>query len=196
MFDDDIGFLPSPELADWIEATFLDSDSALHNPDHAHLRMADLGFLWARVDNSRAGRTVIGQCEFKPPAVMGKWPRARAQQQLHAWFGRTDLDFLITFDATYCLECSDAEFCALVEHELYHAGQAHDAFGFPRFSKASGLPVFAIRGHDVEEFVGVVRRYGADAAHIRALIDAGTAKPEIAPVRIAQACGTCHLRVA
>ncbi|WP_412549259.1 putative metallopeptidase [Sinorhizobium medicae] len=37
------------------------------------------------------------------------------------------------------------------------------------YCRACGSPVFTIRGHNVEEFIGVVRRYGADAAGIRAI---------------------------
>nr|WP_271894430.1 putative metallopeptidase [Phyllobacterium sp. IY22] len=47
-----------------------------------------------------------------------------------------------------------------MEHELYHAGQDRDSFGAPKFRKSTGLPVFILRGHDIEEFIGVVRRYG------------------------------------
>ncbi|WP_371412322.1 putative metallopeptidase [Ensifer sp. NM-2] len=65
-----------------------------------------------------------------------------------------------------------------------------------RFSRSTGRPVFVIRGHDVEEFVGIVRRYGADAAGVRAMVDAANQKPEIARMQIAHACGTCQLRVA
>lgn len=68
-------------------------------------------------------------------------------------------------------------------------------FGQPKFRR-SGLPAFAIKGHDVEQFVGVVRRYGADATGVREMVDAAKAAPEIANVSIAQACGTCRLRVA
>lgn len=53
-----------------------------------------------------------------------------------------------------------------------------------------------MRGHDVEEFVGVVRRYGARAAGVQAMVDAASAGPQIAAVKIAQAYGTCRLRVA
>lgn len=126
---------------------------------------------------------------------MGKWARARADMQIKQWFDFVP-DFIITLDAEYCRECGDAEFMALVEHELYHAAQETDAFGAPKFSRSTGRPVFTIRGHDVEEFVGVVRRYGADAAGIRAIVDAANRPPEIARAQIAHACGTCQLRVA
>ena len=84
---------------------------------------------------------------------------------------------------------------ALAEHEMYHCGQERDEFGAPKFRK-SGLPAFAMRGHDVEQFVGVVRRYGAGAAGVMAMVDAANRPPEIADIRIAQACGTCRLRAA
>ncbi|APG91136.1 putative metallopeptidase [Sinorhizobium americanum] len=183
-------------MPEWVEATFLDPASPVHNPDHLHLRSADIGFLWTIVGNSKKGRRVIGQCETgSPQGTMGKWSRARAEMQVKQWFGHVP-DFIITLDAEYCRECGDAEFMALVEHELYHAAQDVDAFGAPKFSKSTGRPVFVIRGHDVEEFVGVVRRYGADAAGVRAMVDAANQKPEIARVQIAHACGTCQLRVA
>lgn len=189
-------FVPSPEVEAWVRTAIIEDAGLLHNPDHQHLTHAGLGFLWAGIENTRAGRSIIGQCEHAPPqGVMGKWARGRAQQQLEEWFGAIPLDFLITLDAAYCSSCSDNEFCALVEHELYHAAQELDAFGAPRFSKATGLPIYGIRGHDVEEFVGVVRRYGP-SIEVQALVDAAAQPPEVAPIRIAQACGTCQLRAA
>lgn len=189
-------FIPAPEVAEWVEATFLDPASSVANEDHAHLADAHIGFLWTVVENSRKGRRVVGQCEEgKPQGAMGKWSRARAEQQVNDWFG-TIPDFIITLDADYCRQCGDAEFMALVEHEMYHAAQDVDAFGVPKFSKSTGAPVFVIRGHDVEQFVGVVRRYGADASGVREMVDAASRPPEVARARIEHACGTCQLRVA
>lgn len=188
-------FMPSPELEAWVRASIISEAGKLHNPDHEHLEHAQLAFLWAGIENTRAGRSIIGQCEHEPPgAMMGKWAKGRAHQQLAEWFTAPP-DFLITLDADYCVNCTDNEFCALVEHELYHAAQAVDGFGSPKFSKATGLPMFAIRGHDVEEFVGVVRRYGP-SREVAQLIAAAANPPEVAPIRIAQACGTCQLRAA
>lgn len=191
-----ITFAPALELLVWARTTFINEDAKLFNPDHFHLNSASIGFLWTNVANARKGRRILGQCEEgKPSGMMGKWGKARAEEQIVGWFG-TVPDFIITIDAEYAMECSDAEFCALIEHELYHAAQERDAFGAPKFSKSTGRPVFTLRSHDVEEFVGVVRRYGADATHVQALVDAANAGPEIANVRIAQACGTCQLRAA
>lgn len=194
--DSRVTFAPAPDVAAWVEATFFDEASTVHNPDHGHLADASIGFLWTVVENTRKGKRVIGQCEEgKPQGAMGKWSRARAEQQIVEWFGQIP-NFIITLDAEYCQHCGDAEFMALVEHELYHAAQDTDEFGQPKFSKSTGEPVFTMRGHDVEEFVGVVRRYGADAAGVRALVDAANRPPEISRASIGHVCGTCQLRVA
>jgi hypothetical protein len=185
-------FVPAPELRDWAFASFIAEDAIAENPDHAHLRFASIGMLWTNVQNSRHGMSIAGQAEFKPPGgTMGKWQRARAEAQLHEWFGE-QLDFLLTFDARYASICTDAEFCALIEHELYHCGQAKDLFGAPKFSPATGAPVFAMRGHDVEEFLGVARRYGAVTPALKAMALACDAGPELEQKAIRAACGSCQ----
>jgi len=190
-------FVPAPELREWVNETFLAEGAPLFNPEHAHLEFANIGFLWATSGYVKAGRRVLGQTEdLRLPARGNAWQRGRIEQQLADWFGEIP-DFLITLDAFYSRECSDPEFCALVEHELYHVGQVRDEFGAPKF-KQDGTPKLAIRGHDVEEFVGVVRRYGVgenDTA-LADLVIAAAQGPEIARVKIAQACGTCRLRAA
>lgn len=155
---------------------------------------AEIGVLWTNCTNSKNMRAVMGQAELMPPMAMGRWQRARAIHQIEEWFGSVP-DFLLTFFAPACVDMDDASFCALVEHELYHCAQARDVFGMPKFSK-EGRPIFAIRGHDVEEFVGVVARYGAAASAVSALIEAGLGKPLIAQADIAGACGTCALKAA
>lgn len=184
-------FVPSSDLEEWARQSFIDPDAVMVNEEHGHLNQARIGFLWTTTPNSRAGNRIVGQCELMPPMAMGKWQKARAEQQIEAWFGFVP-DFLITLDASYAVQCDDAEFCSLVEHELLHAGQEMGPFG-PKFRK-SGQPAFAIRGHDVEEFVSIVRRYGVGAAAgaTRALVEAANQSPLIARASISQACGTCR----
>jgi putative metallopeptidase len=71
------------------------------------------------------------------------------------------------------------------------AAVERDAFGAPKFRKSTGMPAFTLRCHDVEEFVSVVRRYGAAAAGVQAMIDAAAAGPTIAQADIDFACGNC-----
>ncbi|USA40233.1 hypothetical protein NCF86_03495 [Pelagerythrobacter marinus] len=183
-------FEPAPDLRNWIAETFITGDGPLVNEEHAHLADAQLGILWTNCDNTRNMRIVLGQTELMPPMAMGKWQRARAIQQIEEWFGAMP-DFLITFSAPACNAMNDASFCALVEHELYHAAQKLDQYGMPAFHRETGQPIFAIRGHDVEEFTGVVRRYGADAAGVKPFIDAANSKPLIDGAEIDGICGTC-----
>ena len=181
-------FFPAPEVWAWIEDQLLAGEGALSNPDHAHLQEADVAVLWASSSFSKQGRVVIGQAE----QVMfraGGWQKGRMERQMVGWFG-TVPSFVITLAADYCAQCSDAEFCALVEHELYHLAQAKDQYGAPKFRKDTGLPVLELRGHDVEEFVGVVRRYGASGP-VQQLVNAANSLPEVATASVAQACGTC-----
>ena len=116
-----IRFEPALGLINWARSSFINDDADLLNEDHAHLRTAHIGALWTNAPNGRHGLKIVGQAEMGlPPA--GKWPRARIELQLQQCFGDVP-DFVLTFDAEYASTCSDAEFCALVEHELYHSGQ-------------------------------------------------------------------------
>lgn len=188
-------FMPAHDLALWISEHILLETGSLHNDEHQHLQDATLGVLWTNVPNKRQGRVVVGQAEIgQPRGSMGKWPMARAEQQITEWFGEVP-DFILTFDARYADQCSDEQFCAVVEHELYHCGQALDAFGQPKFTQ-DGRPSFAMRGHDVEEFIGVVRRYGIVTPDVAALVDAAQSEPLIKRVEIEEACGTCGSKIA
>jgi hypothetical protein len=193
-------YLPAPEVVAWARGAVIDAGGSIHNPDHAHLAGAGLLAIWTWEDNSRHMRTVLATAEVPRP-LGGGWTKGRHEDLLRRWAGRAPHealpDFVLTFHAPLAAELDDASWCALVEHELYHCGQARDEFGAPRFHRDSGLPVFALRGHDAEEFVGVVRRYGAGAAAggVAELVAAAGGRPEVAAARVAGACGTC-LRMA
>lgn len=186
-------FAPSDALARWILRTFVAETGPLHNPHHLHLAQAEICCLWTTVPNDRAGRTILATTELGAPQAFGKWQKARAVQQIEEWFGIVP-DFIITVSAPWWQWADDASACALAEHELYHAAQAIDEYGMPKFNRQSGLPVYAIRGHDVEEFVGVVERYGAEATRVQEMVRAANAGPTVAHAKIAMACGVCNGR--
>ena len=83
-------------MSEWINETFIGSE--IENPDHAHLEHATIGVLWTLVTNARQERSVIGQAEEGSPRAMGRWAKARAEQQVIEWFGKIP-DFVITLDA-------------------------------------------------------------------------------------------------
>ncbi|MCO7595048.1 MULTISPECIES: putative metallopeptidase [Pseudomonas] len=183
---------PAPEVWDWIQREILAETGSIHNPEHAHLIDANIGVLWASSAFTKKGRNVLGQAE-QLMIRAGGWQKARQEQQMRDWFGE-EPDFLITLAADYCAQCSDLEFCALVEHELFHIAHKLDKYGAPAFTQ-DGMPKLEMRGHDVEEFVGVVRRYGA-GHDVQQLIEAASRPPEVAKINISRACGTCLLKSA
>lgn len=183
---------PAPDVLDWIQTEILADTGSIHNEDHAHLIDADVVVMWASSSFAKQGRTVLGQAE-QVAFRAGGWQKARMEQQMRDWFGSTPT-FIITLAADYCSQCTDAEFCALVEHELYHIAQAKDQYGAPKFTQ-DGRPKLEMRAHDVEEFVGVVRRYGA-SPDVQLLVEAANKKPEVAMINVARSCGTCLLKLA
>ncbi len=148
--------------------------------------------MWASSSFEKQGRTVLGKAE-QVAFRAGGWQKLRMEQQMRDWFGQVPA-FIITLAADYCAQCSDLEFCALVEHELYHIAQATDKYGASAFTE-EGIPKLKLRGHDVEEFVGVVRRYGA-SADVQELVDAANKPAEVGKLNISRACGTCLLKSA
>ena len=183
-------FAPAYELAEWVDKCFLQPGSLLFNEDHVHLQDARIGYLWSALEYTKQGRLVVGTCEMFQ--VQGsKWIKARAEQQMIGWFGSIP-DFIITLFAPWCAAAEDATFCATTEHELYHASFAVDKFGAPRFD-ADDQYIFRLRGHDVEEHLGVVERYGPGAAssNVSRMVELGRRSPLIAAADIRACCGNC-----
>lgn len=185
------GFAPSPELDEWVQAHLLNKESPLFNRDHLHLASAHIGYLWAYSLAKSKGRDLLGQA-WHPNFRGHTWPRYRAEQQLEGWFGDVP-DFVIMLDANFCEHADDASFCALLEHELYHCDVVRDEWGCIQYSERTGDVTYRIRPHDVEEFEGVVRRYGAEAAGpaTHQFVQVASRPPTIAPAQLRACCGTC-----
>jgi hypothetical protein len=193
---DPMGFEPASELKEWILKTILDDEGELHNPDHAHISPWDddlFKVLWASSGFKKAEQVVLGQTEkFAPMA--GGWRRARQEKQMIDWFGCVP-KFIITIDAWFAKGASDVDFCALIEHELYHIGAKRDEDGNYLVSPSTGEYKYYLRGHDVEEFHGVVKRYGASES-VQKMVELANNGPTISKANIAHACGTCLLKLA
>ena len=148
---------------------------------------------WTNQVSEHRGRRLAGECRM-PGKNGSKWSQLMALGQLEHWFGFIP-DFVIVIDADLAQQADDDAFCALIEHELYHAAQDEDIFGSPRFTK-QGDPGFTMRGHDVEQFVGVVERYGAAAAGVSELVAAAKRGPILQDGAVSLACGTCARKAA
>lgn len=113
--------------------------------------------VYMRADTKvRQGKQVIGTLAL--PAWQG------ALAPFAAWLLAESREggipaYLMILDAQWWEGASAREREALVFHELMHAEQARDKEGEPRFDEA-GLPVWAIREHDITAFNAEVARYG------------------------------------
>jgi hypothetical protein len=184
-------FVPALELQAWVRENILDPEGKIHNPDFLDLLELNIGFLWTDVRFKKGGARILGTCSL---ADVGgdAWSKGRREQQIEEWFGEVfddDLDFLITLYAPFAEDADMASVCAVVEHELYHCGIK---------KYVNGKPVLETRRHDVEEFIGVVRRYGAFASSqpISELVAAAKKEPEIARATLEGVCGSCGREIA
>jgi len=189
-----IRIVPASDLKNWVVANFLTLGGPLHNPDHDHIAEMlhdNEGFLasaWASTAYTRTKRMVLGQCE-KVMFQQGGWKKARQEQQMRDWFGFVPV-YLITIDASFCEKANDNEFCALFEHELYHIGVERDSDGEIIYSDHTGLPKHYLAGHDVEEFIGVVKRWGANDS-VKRLVEVAKNPPFVSDLDISKCCGNC-----
>lgn len=189
-------FKPDEDLKEWVWATFLREDGELCNPDHEHLTYYNedlIGFMWASRPFAKGGRLVLGQAE-QVAIMSGGWKRKRQELQMVQWFGYIP-KYIITVDAMFAKNATDADFCALIEHELYHVGFELDENGDMYLSPSTGKPKLKMRGHDVEEFHGVVQRYGA-TGDVKKMVELANKGATISKANIAQACGTCLMKLA
>jgi len=194
---------PSEEVADWMRAVFIDPQGPLFNADHSHLEHARIGVLLTNVEYTYKGKRVCGQAEEAKPTGANAWKKAQQRQQLERWFGDWFSgqlpDFLITLDAQYIdmqmQRGNPGAVCALVEHELYHCAQATDRNGMPAFDDRTGRPKWTIAPHDVEEFTGVIERYGGVTDELTRTVKAAKKAPTAEEIDIDAACG-CGAAVA
>jgi len=117
-----------------------------------------IAFMFRAGEWERDGRVTLGKCYCQPSAQGDLRPLF--EQLLEDTLGFYP-DFLIVLNAEWWGQASEREREILVFHESLHARQAVDKYGAPRFDRATGRPVPAIRPHDVEEFTAVAARYGA-----------------------------------
>lgn len=191
-------FAAAPELAAWARAAFLEEGAPFWTDEHAHLTEARIVWSWTATEGRSKGRAIVGEAQLVERRG-AQWQKLRDYDRISQWWREmpdyeedTDPDFLITLFSTWCAAAEDASFCALSDHELFHCDQAKDGYGLPRLSQATGRPVWAIKGHDVEEHVAVVRRWGAKASGVEELVAAAQRPPEIAAATMSFGCGTCR----
>jgi hypothetical protein len=167
MMDDDLGGLFVVPEGDDHPAII--ADRLLDLPEHSHLREGEAEIEWLLRTNPKVqgGRQILGTCYL--PSVQGQL-KDFFMWMVERQFGRIP-HFLIVLDKGYWDQSGPRAREILVYHELCHAKQAVDQYDAPKFDK-DGRAVWALRGHDVEEFTSVVERYGAWNADIQHFVSA------------------------
>lgn len=185
-------FVPDDALAAWVVETFVEPGGPLVNRDHAHLAHADVRFLWTQRPNRVRRRDVVGQAHLGEPSGSEPWAKGMRADHLTRLFGAVP-DFYVTLCAGFVRERvrddDEAAVMALIDHELYHCAQEHRD-GAPLFGR-DGRPKWCMRPHDVEEHVGVVRRWGAHSPALRAMADVLERGPTIGQPKVAGVCANC-----
>lgn len=194
---------PALDVEAWVSAEILASDRPLTNYDHHTLTEweARIGWLWATEPLIKRGRRVLGRCHLAAPTG-DAWQVLTRTGQLLDWFGEVPT-FYVILDAHHAAHAlatgRPADVLAVVDHELYHCGVERDRYNVERFQR-DGTPMWGIRPHDVEEFAGVVRRYGTAASAAGPLVDAARYVeehgPDVAQATLEGICGTCKREVA
>lgn len=138
-------------------------ERVLRMPEHRHLVEDECAIDWLMRAEPKVkqGRQILGTCYM--PRVNGELS-SLFDWMLERQFGRFPT-FLIILDAEYWKEATPLQREILVFHELRHADRARDADGEPKCNPVTGEPMWAIRGHDIEEFNSVVARYGSTDVH-------------------------------
>jgi len=108
----------------------------LINTIHGHLAEAKIKYLFRTGDWSTQKRETWGKAQ-----------RITGQQAF-----LTGLDFVITIHRDVWSQLTSEERMALVDHELSHCCRGDD--------DPNGNPTWYIQGHDVEDFIGIIRRHG------------------------------------
>lgn len=179
---------------------FTRTDGVFFDPEHEHLTTATIGVIWSNARHMVKGEEKAGMMELlpDPDSEPRTWTEARKHDWLASVYGRPWPRFQMTLSGVWSWVYDDRSFLALVDHELCHAAVARDEGGAMKHRPGSSEPIWKTRGHDVEQFVGTVRRWGAPAAGAAELVAAAAAPPRFewvpgrafAPI----ACANCAAR--
>jgi hypothetical protein len=153
-------------------------------PEHEHLQPAIIGYVFRDDELKRHGKVILAECILverilqsdKRYSRIVKWALLRILET-----GELP-DFLVLIDRNIWDGLDIASRVALIDHELSHAWFATDEDGETQKFHQDGSPIWAIRGHDVEEFCGVIQRRGLWSPELtemaRVIVDTLSAEQE------------------
>lgn len=139
---------------------------------HAHLQAANIGYIFRDDELKRHGRVIAAEAILVERILQSE----KRYSRIVKWavlriLGATELpDFLILIDRNIWEGMDVEQRLALIDHELSHCWyETVDGDGVTQKFHRDGSPWWAIRGHDLEEFCGVVERNGLWSEDLRAM---------------------------
>ncbi len=172
-------FERAEDLEHYVRTEFTARGGLFWDLEHSHLQTATIGIVWSNARHVVKGAEKAGTMELLPdPMTEPKtWAEARQRDYLTGVYGGDWPRWQMTLSGVWAWRYDDRQFFGLVDHELCHAGIARDEFGAPRFNSRTEEPLWKLRPHDVETFVGTAERWGAHAAGAAELVAASLREP-------------------
>lgn len=141
--------------------------------EHEHLQQAAIGYIFRDDEITRHGKVTWAEAIMverilqseKRWARLVKWAILRILSQ----FGETLPDFIVLIDRNVWQGLDADQKLALVDHELSHCWYATEEDGVTQKFHKDGSPWWSVRGHDMEEFEGVVLRNGLWSEDLRGM---------------------------
>lgn len=131
--------------------------------EHSHLRDASVGYAFRDDELRRQGRTIYAEAILVERILQSekRYGRIVRWALLHHILKVEALpDFLVLIDRNIWEGMDPESKLALIDHELMHCWfMTEDDGETPKLTE-SGCYRWTIRGHDVEEFCGVIQRNG------------------------------------
>jgi hypothetical protein len=130
--------------------------------DHAHLAAANIAYVFRDDELTRRGKVIAAEAILVERILQAekRWSRLVKWALLRITSATERPDFLVLIDRNIWQGFDAEGRLALVDHELSHCWYATEEDGETQRFHKDGSPWWAIRGHDVEEFCGVVARNG------------------------------------
>ncbi len=151
----------SAEYAEAVEAKELGAAIVANVEEHRHLADATIGYVFRDDELTRHGKVIVAEAILVERILPSdkRWSRFIKWSLQRVLSGNLP-DFLVLIDRNLWDGFDAEQKLALIDHELSHCWYATEDDGTTQKFHQDGSPWWTIRGHDLEEFCGVVDRRG------------------------------------
>lgn len=139
----------------WLDTEVRDVATRLIEAHHPHLKQLKVAYIMKPEGTVSNGKVTAGMC-------------IRCDDRAFLLHGT---DFIMEIAKNIWDDAQPKFQEAIVDHELSHMGVKVDEHGVPARDPKTGRIRTYVKHHDMEEFEGVVERYGAYRKDLRSFLD-------------------------